>query len=303
MPSERAGGGLNLSANLRGIALYTTGIFLGSLMDVLIKWLSGDYPILEIVFFRGLFALIPAVWLIGREGGIAVLRTNRPGRHLARGIIAFAGMALFFHAFSVMPLADAYAIGFSAPLMMTALSLPLLGEVVGPRRWAAVLVGFGGVLVVLWPDLGSGSSPADAGWVAALAGTACYAVAALMIRDLSRTDGNAAIVFYGTLLTVAFSAAALPFGFVMPTPTDALLLLAVGLLGGLTTIVVTMAFRTAEAVTVAPFEYTSMIWAVLFGALIWGDAPSVYVLAGSGIIIVTALYILRREKLAVAAET
>lgn len=266
-------------------------------MDVLIKWLSGDYPILEIVFFRGLFALIPAAWLIRREGGFTTLRTSRPARHLVRGIIAFAGMALFFHAFSVMPLADAYAIGFSAPLMMTALSLPLLGEAVGPRRSAAVLVGFGGVLVVLWPDLGWGASPGDPGWIAALAGTACYAVATLMIRDLSRTDGNAAIVFYGTLLTVAFSAAALPFGFVMPTATDALLLLAVGLLGGLTTIVVTMAFRIAEAAIVAPFEYTSMIWAVLFGALIWGDVPSAYVLAGSGIIILMALYILRRERL------
>ncbi|HET8726235.1 MAG TPA: DMT family transporter [Alphaproteobacteria bacterium] len=282
------------SAGLRGIALYSTGIFLGSLTDVLIKWLSGSYPILEIMFFRALFGLLPALALIRWEGGLACLKTAKPGVQLLRGLIAVAGFALFYYAFSVMPLANAYAIAFAAPLVMTALSAPILGETVGPRRWSAVLAGFGGILIVLWPDLHAGGL-GGAGWLAALAGTVLYAVASLLIRGLSRTDGNAAIVVYGTLVMVAVSAAALPFGFVMPGGTDWLLLAATGLLGGLTTIAVTAAFRAAEAAVIAPFEYTSMIWAVAFGYVIWSDVPTAYVLAGSAVIVGAALYVLHRE--------
>ncbi|MEE8272204.1 MAG: DMT family transporter [Alphaproteobacteria bacterium] len=282
-------------STVRGIALYSLAILLLATMDSAIKWLSADYPTGQIVFFRAAFGLLPLAVLVAGSGGPAALKTRRPLAHLGRGLIGAGAAFCFFFAFSVMPLADAYAIAFAAPLFMTALGVPMLGERVGAHRWSAVVVGFVGVLIMLRPGTVGLDGILGVGTAAAIAGTFLFAVAATLIRRLSRTESNAAIVFYGTGVMMAASAISLPFGFVPPTPADFVLLAAVGLLGGIGTIAMTAAFRAAPIAVLAPFEYTAMIWAVAFGYALWDDLPDGWIITGATIVVASGLYILHRE--------
>src|SRR5688572_9547412 len=160
------------SAVTAGIGLAAVAFFMFTGMDAMVKWLSGRYPLHQVVFFNSLFSLIPVALMTARAGGLGRLRTRRPWLHLLRGILALLGTLGGFYAYTQMPLADAYAIIFIGPLLITALSVPLLGEPVGWRRWAAVGVGFAGVLVMLRP----GTGVMGAGAVGALVGATCYAL-------------------------------------------------------------------------------------------------------------------------------
>jgi drug/metabolite transporter (DMT)-like permease len=293
MPSTAAVAAVPTAA--RGIALYTWAILVMSAMDTVIKWLSADYPTIQIVFFRSLFGLVPLVVLVVRAGGPATFRTSRPGIHLLRGLISLGAAFFFFYAFRTLPLADAYAIAFAAPLLVTALSVPMLGEHVGPRRWAAVVVGFIGVAVMLRPGSAGVAGFLSLGALAALAGTFLYALNVTLIRRYSRTETNAALILYSTMVMVAGSLPFLPSAFVMPDATGWLLLITTGLLGGIGLLAITEAFRIAPVAIVAPFEYTAMLWAVLFGWIFWGDLPDAWIIAGSAIVIGSGLYILHRE--------
>ena len=281
----------------RGIGLFALAVFLLAVMDVLIKWLSDGnavtYPTGQIVFFRATFGLIPVLWLI-RRAGVSVLATRHRGLHFTRGLFGAGAAFSFFWAFGQMPLADAYAIAFTAPLFMTALSVPLLGERVGPRRWSAVAVGFAGVLIMLQPGA-DGAGLISWGAVAALVGAFCYATHGILTRRLSRSDSNEAIILYGALVIGCLGASTLPFAFVWPRPIDFLMLAATGLIGGFGVLCMTQAFRLAAPAILAPFEYTAMIWGVLFGITIWGDVPTPWVLLGAAIVAGSSLYILHRE--------
>ena len=279
----------------RAIGLYSLAIFLLAMMDVLIKWLSTDYSTVQIVFFRSVFGLVPLALLLPRSGGLAALRTRRWQAHLLRGLIWLATALCFFFAFSVMPLADAYAILFAAPLVMTALSVPILGEAVGVRRWLAVIFGFIGVIVMLRPGTTGISELPGIGTLAAIAGTVLFALVVLLTRKISRTDSNAAIVFHGGLVSVVGSLLLLPLHFTMPDLEGFLLLASVGLLGGIGVIAFTEALRQAPVAILAPFDYTAMIWAVIFGYAIWADLPDAWTLSGSAIVIASGLYVLHRE--------
>ncbi|HET8726133.1 MAG TPA: DMT family transporter [Alphaproteobacteria bacterium] len=279
----------------RGIGLYTLAVMLLSVMDAVIKWLSADYSTMQIVFFRSLFGLLPLVVLVAKSGGLPILKTRRLGAHLLRGLIGLGAAFFFFFAFRVMPLADAYAIAFAAPLFVTALSVPLLGESVGARRWSAVWVGFLGVLIMLRPGTTDLSGFLTIGALAALGGTFCYAFSVTLIRRFSRTETNASLVFYSSCIMVAGSALFMPFEFVVPDGEGWLLLVITGLLGGTATLAMTEAFRIAPVAVLAPFEYTAMIWAVILGYGIWGDLPDAWILTGSGIVVASGLYILHRE--------
>ena len=156
-------------------------------MDALIKWLSADYPVHQLVFSNSLFALVPVLLVSLRRGGLARLRTRRLRLHVLRGLLGAAGGLLAFYAYSQLPLADAYAIIFTTPLMITALSLPVLGEPVGWRRWSAVAVGFAGVLIMLRP----GVAPIGIGALAALGGACLSALSILLVRKLGTTESTA----------------------------------------------------------------------------------------------------------------
>ena len=268
--------------------LLAVAIF--SCMDALIKWLSATYPTIEIVFFRSSFAFLPLLPAL-LQGGRAALRTRRPLAQAGRAAIGVVSMFGFFYCFRLMPLADVFGIAFSAPIFVTALSVPMLGEKVGIRRWSAVVVGFVGVLVMLRPDTGMFAS---ASWIALLA-TLLYALGQIFVRDLTKTETTTCIVFYVTLTTTLASASALPFLWVTPSWRDAPLLAAVGILGGVAQLAFTRAFRLAPAAVISPFDYTGLLYAGALGYYVWGDVPTATFLIGAAIVMASGLYILYRE--------
>jgi drug/metabolite transporter (DMT)-like permease len=260
-------------------------------MDTLVKWLSPRFSVMQIIFFRSLFAFVPIALQIAREGGLTALRTTRLRDHVGRSLFGFFSLVGFIYAFGRMPLADVVAIGFSAPIFITALSVPLLGETVGIRRWSAVLVGFIGVLVMVRPGSGVFGQVA----LVALGGTLLYSLAMVFVRRLGRTESTGAITFYYTLVCTAAGAASLPFVWVTPDVADAAWLVTIGLIGGCGQILVTAAFRNGPAAVVAPFDYASILYVSLLGYAIWGDVPDRILVLGAAIVVASGLYILHRE--------
>lgn len=278
--------------NLLAAGHLMASLFLFAIMDAMIKWLSADYPVHQIVFFRSAFALVPVLWLAHRSGGLSSLRTRRPGAHFLRGLVGVLSMALIFHAYSVMKLADAAAILFAGPLFLTALAGPVLGEKVGSRRWSAVFVGFAGVLVIIQPG-GSAIQPAALG---ALAAAGMYALAMVLVSKLGTTESSASITFYFSLFgTVTGVILLLLFGWTETSAGDFLMLAMVGIIGGIAQLFMTKAFRLGEAAVISPLKYSSMLWVVLFGYIIWGELPALHVVVGVAIVIASGLYIVHRE--------
>jgi drug/metabolite transporter (DMT)-like permease len=276
-----------------GIALKLGAVIAMGAMAALVK-LAADQGAhtLEIVFFRSLFAFIPIVAYILATRGLRVLRTSRPLGHLVRATIGITGMLCGFSALSMMPLSEFTAITFAAPLFITALSWPVLGERVGPYRWAAVVVGFAGVLVMIRPDP---SAFIGLGAILALGQALGTAGAMLAIRQLGATEPGPTIVFYFTLAGTLVGAAGLPFVWTDPTPTLLLILVACGLCGGVGQLLLTQAFRLAPAAIIAPFEYAALIWAGLIGFAIWRETPAPTTILGGCIVAASGLYILWRE--------
>ncbi|MGE0715287.1 MAG: DMT family transporter [Alphaproteobacteria bacterium] len=276
----------------RAIALMVVAVAWFVAMDGLIKWVSATYPTLQVVFFRSFFALVPIGLVVMQQGGPARLRTRRPWLHAMRCLAGLGSMVCFFNAFRMMPLADVIAIGFAAPLFVTALSVPLLGEKVGIRRWSAVVVGFVGVLVMVRP----GGDILEAGAAVAVLGTVLYSLAMILMRDLGRTDTTTAITFYFTVSGTLVAGAALPFVWVTPaSATDWSLLIAIGLIGGVAQMLMTQAFRLAPVAVIAPFDYTAMLWGATIGFWVWGEVPDAWVWVGAAIVTASGLYIVYRE--------
>lgn len=277
------------------VGCFLVAILLFAAMDTLIKFLSAGYPVPQLMFVRSLVALLlVGGYMFARGGGAAALRTRRPLGHVWRAFAGLLSMGCFFYAFKHLPLAEVYVLSFAGPLFITALSAPLVGETVGWRRWAAVLAGFGGVLVMARPSTGAPLLPVLVGLCAAF----FYALAMLAVRGLSRTETAASIVVYLLMTTTVVSGVlAIPV-WVEPSPGELGLMATVGGLGALAQVLITQAFRRAPPAVVAPFEYTGMVWASLFGYLVFGDLPTPAVLAGAMVIIGSGLYILHRETVA-----
>jgi drug/metabolite transporter (DMT)-like permease len=279
----------------RGIMLILTSSLTFAVMNAFVKHVSHHLSPLEIGFFRQAFSLILVVTVLVRAGGITMIRTRRPIGHLFRGLIGNSAMIIFFLSVAKLPLADANALSFASPLFVTALSLPLLGEAVGKHRWSAVGVGFLGVLVItnptghlIGPQAGIG---AGLGVMAAL----MSALMTITIRQLNKTEAPITIVFYFATIGCVFFGAMLPFVWVTPTLDEWAALLAIGLIGGVSQLLMTTAYRHAPASTLAPFGYASIIWSTALGFLIWSEVPGWHVLAGSAVVIASGLYIIYRE--------
>ncbi len=275
-----------------GIAGVLIGMFAVSIMDALAKWLGAGYPIAELVFFRYVFALPPALFILWQQrGGRASLALRWKTGHILRAIFALGATYTFFLGLRYLPLAEAISIAFSAPLLVTALSVPILGERVGPRRWAAVVVGFVGVLVMTRP--GAGAFRPEALYI--LAAALCYALTMLVTRRLARSDTTPAIMLSSICISILLSGLALPFGWRTPDAMDFLLLAALGLVGGIGMYFMTQAYRYAPAAVIAPFDYTALLWGTLFGWLVWHELPGANVWLGAAIVIASGLYIVHRE--------
>jgi drug/metabolite transporter (DMT)-like permease len=277
---------------LHGIYFKLSALVLFCTMDAMVKGLGGTYGSFQLMVFRSGVALVPVAVLIWHAGGIRVVRSNRPWLQALRVSIGFGSMFGFFYAFPRMPLVDAYAISFSAPLFMVALSVLILKEPVGWRRWTAVGVGFAGVLIMLDPW----GIEFHAVSLIILAATFCYSLSTVMVRLLSRHDPDVVTLFWFAIVgTVISLACAIP-EWIWPPAMDWVWLLTLGLLGGFAQILITRAWRLAPAAVLAPFDYVSIILAVAFGYLWFKEEPSWTVWYGLPLVIGSGLYILHRER-------
>jgi drug/metabolite transporter (DMT)-like permease len=273
------------------ILLMVLSTVMFAVMWCFVKSLAATYPINEVTFFRSLFALIPASLMIATLGGRRALKVHRFAGHVWRSVIGVAAMMVGFLSYHLMPLANAIAISFAAPLIVTALSVPFLGEKVGVYRWSAVVVGFGGVLIIVHPS----GDMFTAGALAAFAAAFGSAVSIVTIRQLNRHDAPVTIVFYYTLLCALLSGCTLPFAWVTPTAKDWLMCLIMGLIGGVGQYFMTRAFALAPAALVSPFNYTGLLFATFFGWALWDELPAPHVFIGAAVVVASGLFILYRE--------
>jgi drug/metabolite transporter (DMT)-like permease len=276
-----------------GIAMSLASFAMFTGMDTAVKVLGGHYHVLQVAFLNSLFALT-AVVAIGllRGGGWSRLRPRLWRLHLLRWSVSYLATLAIFWSYPRLPLADVYAILFATPLLVTALSVPILGERVGLRRWTAVLVGFLGILVILDPGDGIVAWPA----LVVLLGAIGQALNMLFIRKLGTGDEPIeAIGVVGNGLTLLVTPLVLPFVWVAPNLPDLALTAAAGLVAGSAFLLLAAAFRAAPAALVAPFQYSQMIYALLVGWTLFADRPSPRMLLGGAIVVASGLYVLHRE--------
>jgi len=278
-----------------GIVLMLAGIAGFAVMDATIKWLTADYPLTQVVALRSWFGLPLLCLLALYEGGLKALKTRRPLVHIGRYTLVLALSFSFFWALSQMKLVDAIAITFAAPIIITALSVPLLKEPVGLHRWLAISIGFCGVLIMLRPGAGVFQ------WAAlvVLGSAIVYALLMITTRAFKSTESTAALMLYPQLGMSLTGIAFAPLFWVTPSLSDLGLFALAGMFGSVGVMCLTNAFRLAPAATISPFEYTALIWATLLGFLLWGELPDTYTLIGAGIVISSGLYIIYRETIKV----
>ena len=277
-----------------GVLLMSVAAFLWVLHDAISKWLMQDYSIYQVLLLRTIFSLLPILIVLRHEGGTVRLRNARVWVCLGRGCLAVACFVLFLAALPLMPLTDIFAIVMSAPLLILALSALVLKEPVTFRRWVAILIGFFAVLVMVRPG-GDVTSP---GALLVVGSVVTYSVAMILTRRLGSTESAGAMTFYSALVFLAVGLIAAPFTWVQPTPIGMLLMVATGVLAGSAQYCLTEAFRIAPPSVVAPFEYTSLLWAMLLGFLVWGDVPTALVLVSAAVVIGCGIYLLLDEKAA-----
>ena len=276
-----------------GIALRVAAMFCMAGLAALVKWCSGKgVPVLEIIFFRNAFAFVPVMLYIWRTSGFGVLKTRRPLGHLMRSSVGLVAMIFGFTAVSLLPLTQSTAISFSSPLFMTALSALILHEPVGRHRWAAVAVGFIGVVIMIHPDP---SRFAGVGVIFGLISALGAAGAMIAIREIGATEPGPTIVFYFTMAGTVVGLASLPFGWVMPDLQTLILLICCGLLGGVGQLLLTEALRRASVAVIAPFDYTQLVWASLIGYFVWQETPQALTWLGALVVAASGIYILWRE--------
>jgi drug/metabolite transporter (DMT)-like permease len=304
------------NAPLLGIALKVMAVFLFTVMLALSRG-YGDYPLTVVIFYRSFFALVVLViWLAWRGAFPRALHTRRLPAHLVRSIAGIGSMFFIFGAYRLIPFADATAIGYIQPLLVALMAAIILRERITSLRIFSIFAGFAGILVMLWEHLGSGSTQSTAdgalGALCAIMGAVLVAVAFIQIRRLTLTEDTGAIAFYfqatTTLAALAGLAAAVlwpasaPFAdvihaqaWVWPKGYDWFPLVMIGVLGGAGQILMTQGFRYADASILAVFDYSSLVWAVLIGLVIFAEIPSAYVMAGASIVITAGLLVVMEE--------
>lgn len=301
---------------LLGIACMAIGMFAISLNDMAIKALSGDYPLHQLVFIRSVLGLAITLVILRFEGGLAALRVRSPGLHATRALFVVFANSAYYAAIVAMPLATASAIYFVAPLFVTLLAIPVLGESVGPRRILAVSIGFFGVLVILGPEI---RSTAGLGWVVVLPvlAAAGYASMSVLTRKLGATAPASVLAFW---IQVAFILSGLVFfltvgdgrfaegddvsesarfllrAWMRPAPEDFWIFACLGIIAGTVGYTMSQAYRLAAASAVAPFEYLLLIYSLIWGWTVFGEWPVPTVFAGAAIIVASGVYIVLRER-------
>nr|WP_298682837.1 DMT family transporter [uncultured Dongia sp.] len=288
---------------VQAILLMNLAVFIFTSMDSLIKYTSETYhyPTGELIFVRNLFAFLPLLGYMLVVEKRLQLKTTQPWGHVWRGVVGVSAMYCYFLSYQLLPLSDAIALGLSGPIFLTILSVPLLGEKVGWRRWSAVIIGFLGVMVMTRPGTGVFDPHALIPLLAAI----FYALAMISIRKMSATEPPTTIVFYFTLFAMVASLFTLPLGLVDPDLawqkprafSEIALLLLIGTMGGAAQIAMTIAFRRASVSVVAPFEYMALVYGFLLGFLLFNEMPDEYLIIGGAVVVGSGIYIIHRETL------
>lgn len=283
-------GGLQFKPRL-GIFCMLGALFVLGSTDAVVKWSAGNIPVAQIAFVRFAVTLGIVMVLVAQSAnGFGVLRTRRPIEHLLRGICSAVELLAFYHAISLIPLPTAMSIVSASPIFGTLLGIIVLRERLKLGGWVAIMAGFAGVLLVVQPEEGVGSLE---GTAAVLTSVVLWSVAQLLARRLSSTESNDTILFYYAVTGTLLMGAALPFVWVQPTWLEWTALAAIGALGCLGQYLLVLAFRFAPLSLVAPFEYSALIWASLYGWIFWGDVLGALALTGVAIIVAACLYISR----------
>ncbi|MEM7429139.1 MAG: DMT family transporter [Pseudomonadota bacterium] len=292
------------------VTLLVASKFIFSFQDVIIKLLSGTFPVHQLVFVRGVVGLPILLVFIHYDQGLASLKTRRPWFHFLRGGAMFGAFIFYYLSIAKIPITTGIAIFFTAPLFITALSIPVLGEQVGLRRWAGVLAGFAGVLIMLRPGTGSFEPAA----LLALCSAFFYAASQVAARKAGATESATVMSFYanmayilvGGAMWAVFAVAGSPETsspvisfltrpWVMPNPLEFAMMCVIGLISAIGFSIGTQAYRSGEANRIAPFEYTTLIWASILSAFVWSQYPDVWTVIGVTIIMGSGMFVLRRE--------
>ena len=282
-------GGSNPTVRGLGFAFLAFGLF--ATHDAIIKALGHDYSVFQIIFFAMLFAFVPMAVLVLADQSTGNFRPRHPWLLLARSLLSLTAMSAAFYAFVTLPLAEVYALLFATPLLITALSVPLLGETVRAQRWAAVAIGLIGVIIVLRP----GVTALSAGHLAALVAALGSSLSAIIIRKIGGQERSAVLILYPMLASILVMGAILPAVYV-PVELPSLGLMAgIGLLSVVAQLCTITAYRFAPAAVVAPMQYSQILWATGYGIVFFAERPDTMVAAGAGIIIASGIFIVWRE--------
>ncbi len=279
-----------LSKNQLGFLYMFMSICAFSLMDIIVKW-SVDYPIGQVLFFRGFFGIIFYFFIIPKERLHNFYKTKRVGLHFLRCVSGLIALVSIFIALRKLPLATVVSISFAAPIFTTIFSIFLLSEKVGIFRWLAVLIGFIGILIITEP----GISELNIYYIFPIIFCLGLSYVAITIRQLSSTEPVWLISFYFSLSIMILSFFTIPQGWVMPSFNHLILLSFVGIFGGVANLWLSQSYKYSEVSLVTPLKYLALVFAIFFGYLIWDEIPTIKTLFGAFLVIISTLIIFRRE--------
>ena len=279
------------NTTLRGLGYAFLGFAVFASHDALIKVLGGTYSVMQIIFFATLFSFVPMAVTILTDRTTGNFLPHHPWLVLLRSALMVTAMVCAFYAFSVLPLAEVYSLLFSFPLIVTVLSIPILGEVVRAQRWAAVGVGLIGVLIVLRP----GSTDITLGHLAALTAAFCSAFGSVLVRKIGNEERSAVLILYPMLLAILVMSLMQPAVYQPPSLLHLAMMALVGLFSVIAQHLIILAYRAAPAGVVAPSQYSQIIWATLFGMIFFGERPDGWVAVGASIIIASGVFVVWRE--------
>ncbi len=281
------------------VALKLSALFLFMVMQALVKALSDDFPPGEMVFFRSLFA-VPVIigWLAWRGELSQGLVVKKPMGHFWRGVLGTSAMGLTFTGLSLLPLPEVTAIGYATPIFTLILAAIMLGERIRMIRIGAVAIGLLGVLIMIWPRLGGNNmdTAATIGALCVLAATIARAFVQIHIRQLVQVDHPAAVVFYFSITATLLSALTALWGWATPTWEQTLILVIMGLIGGVAQILVTSSYRFGQASMLAPYDYTTMLFAIVIGYVWFDELPTLVMLGGAALVIAGNVLVILRER-------
>ena len=280
-----------LTQNQIGVLYMTASVVCFSVMDICIKWLDY-YPVGQVLFFRFFIGFIPIFFIIPRDKIFSFYKTSRPGLHAFRAICGALAIIALFYGLRELPLADVISLTFGGPIFVTIGSIFFLYEKVGIKRWSAVFLGFIGMLLIIQPAFVN----LNYYYASPIIFCIFFACVAISVRSLSKTEENYTIAFYFTTLCAILGLCSIfLLDWVMPTKIDFLIFIILGICGSMGNLLLTQSYRLAEASLVTPIKYISLVFAVVFGFMIWNEIPKILTLFGAGLVVASSFIIFVRE--------